>query len=274
MRTLLFFILFSSAALAQDPTLYLKNFDAKIYSLKNKGVTDFSVDIENPKLTRQLNDQQIFGKVSEVIFRTYWTAQPERVAIEIIGLPEGFIEVKEELKAGMAQALEYLLPIPMMQKFNGYKLTFSKSREIFAQDTSGIAPIPGFILKFDEQDKLSEVVGHKPIGTFLVKTKYGKPAFADGRWAFQSEETVTTENGQTLAVLKELEFDKFNGITAPSQLTITTEQKAADKDKAVKSTENIVFKNYRINEATAMKYFLGEAKSAPQQQAPKKVKPE
>ena len=40
----------------------------------------------------------IFGKVNEVIFRTYWTANPERVAIEVIGLPEGFKEIKEELK--------------------------------------------------------------------------------------------------------------------------------------------------------------------------------
>jgi hypothetical protein len=270
MRALFFSLFFVSSAMAQDASSYLKIFDAKIYSLKNKGVTDFSVDIENPKLTRQLNDQQTFGKVSEVIFRTYWTAQPERIAIEVIGLPDGFREVKESLKASMSQALEHVLPLPIMQKFNGYKLTLKRPREILAQDTSGIAPIQSYTLTFDEQEKLSEVVGHKPIGTLVIKTEYKKEGFADGRWVFGSEKTTSSENGKTLTIIKELNYDRFNGITAPSELTITTEQIVGDKDKPVTNTENVIFKNYKINESSAMKYFLGEVKAAPQAGSGKK----
>jgi hypothetical protein len=56
---LTFFISLSS--LAQVPP-YLTAFDAKVYSLKTKGVKEFSVDIKSPKLSKQLNEQMILGK--------------------------------------------------------------------------------------------------------------------------------------------------------------------------------------------------------------------
>src|SRR4051812_30662915 len=99
MKALFGLLLFTTLSYAQDPMAYIKNFESKVYSLKNKGVKDFVVDIENPQLTKQLNDQQVFGKLKEVYFRLYWTAEPMRLNMDVMGLPEGFVEVKEELKA-------------------------------------------------------------------------------------------------------------------------------------------------------------------------------
>ena len=56
MKALICFALFATSAFAQDPSAYLKNFDAKIYSLKSKGVKEFVVDIESSRLTKQLNE--------------------------------------------------------------------------------------------------------------------------------------------------------------------------------------------------------------------------
>ena len=61
---LLSLALISLNALAKDPLMYLTSFDSKIYSLKTKGIKEFVVDIENPKITKQINDQIIFGNVN------------------------------------------------------------------------------------------------------------------------------------------------------------------------------------------------------------------
>jgi hypothetical protein len=263
MNALLCFLFLMTTALAQDPTAFLKNFDSKIYSLKTKGVTDFSVEVDYPRLTRQLNEQQTFGKVSELVFKIYWTADPERFAIEVHGLPDGFVQVKEELKASIAGVFENIVPIPTAKKLQGYKLSFTKPLEILAQDTSGIARIPSFTLKFDEQSLLSEVIGNKPIGTLVVKTEYTQPGFADGKWVLQAQKTVTAESGQTLFVTKALKYEKFNSLSAPSELTVTTEQAGGEKGKVTRNSESIYFKNYLINQGAAMKYFLSEGKVLP-----------
>ncbi|MFP5385479.1 MAG: hypothetical protein ACLGHN_05330 [Bacteriovoracia bacterium] len=270
MKLLLCFVMLISSALsfAQDPVAYLKSFDSKIYSLKNKGAKDFVVDIESSKLTKQMNDQQLFGKVEELLFRVYWTSQPERVAIEIIGLPEGFKELKEELKVSVIPLLDNLIPQTLPQRFAGYTFTQGKKqREIIARDTSGIAPIPTFSLSFDDKDRLIEVNGQKPVGLFIVKPVYEKESFSEGKWVLKEQKTVASENGQTMTVSKELEYGKVQGISVLTEVEVTTEYRSEGTDKKPMSvSETIEFKNYKINEGTALKYFLGEGKpsTAPQ----------
>lgn len=267
----LFCILFLvSSAYAQDPAAYLKNFDAKVYSLKNKGVQDFVVDIESTKLTKQMNDQQLFGKIEEIIFRTYWTANPERLAIEVIGMPDGFKEIKEDLKTSILLMMDNLIPQTSAQRFTGYKFSQGpKQREITATDTTGLAPIPSFTLKFDAEDKLVEVQGNKPIGTFEVKPVYEKESFAGGSWVLTEQTTSTSENNQTMTVKKELDYGKSNGIGVLTQIEVTTTQKFnAPEAKPASFSETLNFKNYKINQGEALKYFLGEAKSAPTPMTP------
>jgi hypothetical protein len=253
--------LFSVAAWSQDPTVYLNNFDAKVYSLKTKGIKDFVVDIESSKLTKQLNDQQIFGKVKAVTFRTYWTANPERIAIEIIGLPEGFREIKEDLKLTVISLLDNLLPISTVQRFAGYKFhTGVNPKEYIATDSSGIANIQSYILKFDNTDKLVDVVGKKAIGTLNIVPKYEKDSFAGGKWVLKSLKTTVSENGQTFTTTKELDYATSQGMGVLSRVTIETEQKSeAPGAKTLKSEESVEFKNYKISTGEAMKYFLGES---------------
>lgn len=265
MKALFCFLLLLSSAYAQDPSAYLKSFDAKIYSLKTKGVKDFVVDIENAKLTKNINDQQLFGKVEELVFRVYWTANPERLAIEVIGLPQGFKEVKEDLKMAIMGVVENLIPQSMAQKFSGYNfLPGASAREIIAKDTTGIAPVPSFVLKFDEQDRLIEVRGVKPIGSLIVKPEYEKESFSDGKLVLKDQTTTTSENGQTLIMTKELEYGSSQGIGVLTEVEVSTEHRASQAEaKPMTTNETISFKNYKINSGDALKYFLGESKAVP-----------
>lgn len=264
MKTLFALLLIITSAYAQDPTAYLKTFDSKVYSLKSKGVKEFVVDIENSKLTKQMNDQQLFGKVEELIFRVYWTAIPERLAIEVIGLPQGFKEVKEDLKMSIAGVLDNILPTDTIQRFKGYNFSNGGAKEIIAKDSTGVAPIQTYLLKFDQQDRLTEIKGNMAIGTQTIRPVYQKESFADGRWVLTSQTIQTSENGQTLTIKKDLDYSRIDGIGVVSEVVITTEHKSnAPDSKPVSSSEKIEFKNHKINTGEALKYFLGESKAAP-----------
>jgi hypothetical protein len=247
---------------------YFSLYDRKIYSLKNKGVRDFMVDVVSSKLTEQVNQQKIFGNVKELIFRVHWTLSPERLAVDVIGLPEGFIEAKNDLRASFMPLLDNLLPMTVEQRFPGYKFSPGKTkREYIATDSSGLAAIPKYVLKFDDLDRLSEVIGAKPVGSWNMNWIYEKKAFSEGRWVISQVTVMNSENGQTVKSSRKLNYGTAQGIGVLSEVVLTVEQTG---EKTIRTQESIEFKNYRINTGEGMRYFLGdspvqEAKPTPKQ---------
>lgn len=246
--------------LAQDPKAYLKSFDSKVYSLKTQGVQDFTVDLVSSRLTKQMNDQMIFGPVKELVFKVYWTASPHRVAIEIQGLPDGFKEIKEELKVSVLTALEDLIPLPLEEKFPNHQFTQGPGmKEITAKDQSGLALVPAYILKFDGQDRLTTIEAQKPVGTFSVVNQYEKTPFSNQKWVLQSQTTSGAENGQSITSTKAFTYSTQEGIGVLTRISVSTEQKWRDA-APLKSQEIVELKNYKINAGEALKYFLAETK--------------
>ncbi len=261
MRYLLIGLLSLSTTLwAQDYSGYLAQFDNRIYSLKSKNVKDFVVDVESSRLTKKVNDQTIFGKISKLSFRFYWTASPERLEIEVRGLPDGFREIKEDLKANILVVMEDLIPLVLSQKFTGYKINSgSRPKEIVMQDSSGVADIPIYILKFDSQDKLLEVEGKKPVGSLIVSPIYEKESFADGKWVLTSMTMVNSDGFQTTTIKKELEYGNVQGIGVLEKIEIDTVIKREGSDaKPLISREEIELSNYKINTGEGLNYFLSE----------------
>ncbi len=254
--------LISLSTWAQDPSEYLKLFDAKVYSLKTKGVKDFALDISSSRLTKQINDAGSFGMVKELVFKVYWTASPERLVIDVHGLPAGFREVKEELKMSILPYVEDLLPLPLEKKFTGYKITQGPSaKEFLAKDSTGVAGIPSFLIKFDSQDKLTEVMGQKPVGSFIVSPVYQKESFSDGKWVLKKSVTTSAENGQTLIVTKVLNYGTSSGISVLTSINVSSDQKFDRPDvKSIALSESLDLSNYKIDQGVAFKYFLNESK--------------
>lgn len=261
MKALLIALVFvSSLARAEEPAAYFSLFDNKVYSLKTKGVKDFVVDLSSSKLTGHINDQKTFGAVKKLIFRAYWTANPERLDIEVMGLPEGFHEVKAQLIASILPLMDSVLPMTIQQRFPGYKFTAGpKPKTFIATDTTGVAPVPSYVLNFDEQDKLATVIANRAIGTSETKFDYEKKGFTDGKWAFMKSTSTTSESGQTITSERELEYGTSQGIGVVTSVTLTTTQKFEKGDmKPVTQSDEIAFENYKINTGEGLKHFLSE----------------
>lgn len=255
--------LLSFSAFAADIGEYLKFFDSKVYSLKTKGVKDFTVEVASSRLTKQLNDLKSFGEIKNLKFKIYWTANPERLDIEVIGLPDGFQQLKDELKASILPLMDNLLPMTLTQRFPGYKFTSGKEKStILATDSTGLAPIPSYSLQFDSQDRLIKIVGNRPLGTQEIDFTFEKKAFTDGKWALVSVVTETVDAGQTISVTRKLNYGTTQGIGTLSSVEITTEQVLSKEGaKPVAQSDQIEFYNYQINSGAAFKHFLSDSKS-------------
>lgn len=252
-------------ASAQDPVAVLRTSDERIYNPKAKGLTDLVVDVVDPQLTKQLNDQMIFGIVNEVSFRFYWTAKPERIAIEIAGLPEGFREIKEELKARAIGNFESIVPIPIEAKFKDYQLRSGTGaqRTIVATDKTGLAPIPEFVFSVDAESRISQIVAKKAIGTQVTTLEWKKSPWSEPRSHAQRSISIAVDGPQSTEVTTETSWQVVAGIGLPASVKTSTRQtlKAPGQPKPVerKVEEYIYFKNYKVNQGEAMKWFLGQS---------------
>lgn len=253
----LIFFLSSFASIAQDQKTYFGLYDRKIYSLKNKGVKDFVVDVKSSDLTQKVNDQKIFGTVKDLVFRVHWTLVPERLAVDIVGLPDGFFEAKNELRASFLPLLDSLLPMTIEQRFPGYKFqTGTSPKEFIATDSSGIAAIPKYTLKFDELDRLTEITGQKPVGSWSMNWVYDKKAFSEGKLVVGQVTVMNSEGGQTVKTSRKLNYGSAQGMGVLSEVVLTVEQTA---EKTIRTEETIEFTNYKINTGEGMRYFLGDS---------------
>lgn len=262
----LIILLSSFISYAQDQKTYFSLYDHKVYSLKSKGVKDFVVDVKSSDLTERVNNQKIFGNVKDLIFRVHWTLAPERIAVDIIGLPEGFFEAKNELKASFFPLLDNLLPMTIEQRFPGYKFTPGKiPREFIATDSSGLAPIPRYELKFDELDRVSEITGQKPVGSWNMNWIYEKKAFSEGRWVVSQITVTNSEGGQTVKSSRKLNYGSAQGIGVLNEVVLTVEQIG---EKTIRTQESIEFTNYKINTGEGMRYFLNDLPAPAPKQTP------
>lgn len=256
----------SVTALAQDAEGVIHLSDEKNYTPRAKGLRDLVVDIVSPNLTKQLNEQMIFGNVQEAVFRVYWTAEPERVAIEVMGLPEGFAEIKQELKASMIGYLETVIPLPLSKRLASYKkrLDPKNSKVVIAEDTSHQMPIPVFEMTFAASGVIEKLVGKKPVGLVTTTYKYGQESWSDPRLVLLGTSTESQDGPQILQSTSEITYLATAGMGLPSMVKINTKQTiramtTTDKPIQRSQSDTINFKNYKVNAGAATKWFLGQA---------------
>lgn len=261
---------FAVNSFAQDANGYLQKADEVSHNPKFRGLKDLVVDLVSPQMTKQLNDQKIFGNIREVSFRIFWTAEPERIAIEVSGLPEGFREIKEELKAAMIGRLESIIPIPLDKKLQGYqfRIDAKKPRTVVATDSTHLRPIPEYELTFDPDGKLALMTAKKPVGVVATVFTWTKAPWSDPKFYVTRVSTRSEEGPQLTETESETTWLTVAGLGFPGAIKTRIKQTLKQPGSPTKPIERsieetLLFKNYKVNAGEAMKWFLGHSTAAP-----------
>lgn len=233
----------------------LKTADQKTYTPRLKGITDLVIDVESDKIKNQLNEQRILGNIKQLIFRFYWTAQPERLAVEVLGLPEGFKEIKEEIQQSVMKLFEDVIPLPLEKKFSNFTLTKKADKKLVAKSKDSLAIITTHDFIFDDQDRLKEIISHRPVGEMSTSFIYDRTSFSDGKWVIKAQKTQVHEGGQKISIDKEISYQVVAGAGFPEEVNVVTKQSGSAGN--MEQVENYKFKNIQINKGEALKHFLG-----------------
>jgi hypothetical protein len=265
MKNLVCWIILSltTPALAQDPAAALKTADERTYTPRFKGMKDVFFEMSSPEVTKHLNDQMVFGRVTDAVFRVYWTAQPERFDMDIKGMPAGFNEIKEELKASMAGRFEHVVPVPLERKFAAYELKAAagKPLTLIATDPKGLMPVPEYELEFDADGRLQTLRAKKPVGIVVTRYTYAKFPWADSKGVLVKVEITGEEGPLTMGGTTEISYVTQAGIGLPQTVKTTNKQSLRQPGQGAPvertTSESLQFKSYRVNVGEAMKWFLG-----------------
>jgi len=137
---------------------FFNNHDEKVYKPQNEGLKDLIVEIRIDQLKEVLNQRLIFGKIEDLYFKLHW-ARPNKRAIEIVGMPEGFKEAKEELKRLAEAESQYLIPEGLAEEFKGFDLSYTSKnkKEIMAIDPSYKSPASEVSLRLNSNGVINSL---------------------------------------------------------------------------------------------------------------------
>lgn len=269
MKRMLLFFLISTNLFAQDKALdIIKKFDVSSYRPQDKGLKEFVVQVDISNLTKQLNDQLIFGKLKNVYFKLYWV-YPNQYDVEVLGLPNGFAEIKNELKGLVASRLDVIVPSMLEKKFEGYNLKHSMQtgkEQITATDSTHMKLINEIRATFDREGKLLSLVNHKPMIVEESELSLIKKSYSENKWIIDEISVKVNEGSQTTFIKTKIDYNSVEGYALPVRITSHSKQILAqgeDKTPIQREVDSLVeFKGYKINSGEASS-FLKKVKEAP-----------
>ena len=261
----LFFILFlvSFHVFGQNmkPQEMIKTFDVTSYRPQDKGLKEFVVKVEISNLTKQLNDQLIFGKLKNVYFKLFW-AYPSEVDVEVIGLPAGFAEIKNELKSLVASRLDVIVPATLEKRLEGYsfKQVSAPGKEtIVASDTTQMKLISEIKATFDKEGKLLSLINQKPLMTEESELTLTKKAFSENKWIMDEINVKVNEESRTTLIKTQIEYNSIEGYALPVKIKSHTKQiliQGANKKPIEREVDSsVTFTEYKINSGEASSFF-------------------
>ncbi len=255
-KLLLIILLFANIGHANsDGKSFLSSFDISYYYPQRHGLKDLSVEIHLIGLTQKLNDQLVFGKLKDVYYELSWKF-PDKVKIDILGMPNGFTEIKNQLKQDILLRLDFIVPYPLETRLRGYSIELKEDKNGFSlvcKDPTNMQDANEVILAFSKDKKLERFVVKRPIGLESANLKMSKKSWSKGKLVLDKYMVRKTHGVQTIQMTSDISYETNVGIGLPAKISTSTKQILTQpglKKSGTYERENkseLVFRNYKVN---------------------------
>lgn len=256
-----------------SPQKVLQEADDKSYNPLKIGLFDLAYEVRIKNLTDDLNKTFNIGKLKDVHYKVYWLF-PGQVMAEVVGVPDAFPQIKENLLALIYDRLQFVVPQDWSDRLRSYEITLDSSSPIIihAEDKLNTQMIPNIYITIDG----GQIVSIKSIGlggTQIAKIDKKQTSWSRGLYVVKSVDAEMEQgnNGKTI-VNTEIDYTFEGGYGFPSKMLINTIQKGIKfeekrdmdaKTKAmmkklsqdISTITEIAFTNYSVNKNIAKKFF-------------------
>jgi hypothetical protein len=236
------------------------------YQASRFGLRDLVVQIKIEDLTKLLNDKMIFGKLDNVYFKLYWQF-PQKIDVEVIGLPNGYKEVKSQLKQLVYNKLELIFPSPLRQFVKNYKMKWFKNsgekngQKVYFIDPSGLLAIREMTMTLSDQGLLSELVTVHPLLTNHATFKYMVRPCSQNKYLLESYVVKGVVSTGSEEVQTNINYGSIENLCLPSEVKSVTKQVlSVDREKKLDEQKRELimifrFEKYEINTGAATAYL-------------------
>jgi hypothetical protein len=258
-------ILASNNTWAQSKIEAVEQYEIRSYDPQKSGLTDlvFEAHIEN--LTEILNKTQTFGKLIDVYFKIYWLS-PSQYKIEVMGLPKGFPEVRDDLSNLIKGKLEFIIPEKFSEKFKGYTLKaepIADGKLIKAIDDTYTMAVPEVDLVFDNSGKLKTTETKATYSNVKTEFYQSPKAWSAGKLVIDKIVTNSKQGPTSTVTSNSIEYVVVNGMGFPVKVTvknisetiIPATKKAKEKKIKNESGTIVRFSKYEVNTGKAKRFI-------------------
>lgn len=257
---------YSQVSFSNTPNLEIQQHELRSYDPQKTGLKDLVFEARIDKLVDMLNETGTFGKLSDVYFKIHWLS-PDQYKIEVMGLPKGFEEVRNDLSMLIKTKLELIIPEMLSSKFKNYALKTEDSKDakvVRATDTTGLMVLPEVEIYFDKSGKLSAIETRANGQNVKTEFSLSPKSWSQNKLVVDKIITVTKQGLQTNTVTNTIEYLTVSGVGFPSVVKVNNLSEATipaqgeEKEKHLKqSTGSIIkFSNYEVNTGKAQRYMM------------------
>jgi hypothetical protein len=252
---LISFCLFSLTGYSNE---VVKRFDIGMYKPIDAGVKDLVFMIKAPQLANTIKEKFVLLKESNPQYKVYWST-PDKVYIDVQGLPSGFKDLKNELRLAVVDKLEYIMPVSLEKKIKGYDLRVQESggvTKLIAEDKSGKLDVNRLEFIINKSGQIIQIDSYGTRGP--SKTYFSYSQTENNKWLISKIENVIERGPSKFITSNSLTYSKVSGFYFPEKLLSKSTQELMVKDKVQKaelgSTEYL-FEAYEVNSGKAQKFI-------------------
>lgn len=255
-----------AAVWSQSKIEEIEQYEIKSYDPQKTGLTDLVFEARVDNLTEVLNKTQTFGKLTDVYFKIYWLS-PAQYKIEVMGIPKGFQEVRDDLSTLIKGKLEFIIPEKFSDKFKAYTLKaepIADGKLIKAIDDTYTLAVQEVNIIFDKVGLLKTV--ETKGGLSAVKTEFfqSPKSWSNNKLVIDRVIAITKQGTSSLTITNTVDYVTVAGIGFPAKITVKNISEGVipptqkEKEKKFKNESGTVikFSKYEVNTGKAKRFMM------------------
>lgn len=242
----------SGRVFSETPLDILTNFENQIYSPQSEGLKKLKFEVRILNIKEKIGQALGRDDLKDVYVEVNWNKK-DGYSFNVMGLGEGFKEIKDELIGQVYSRLEYVLPETLKSKLKELSLTDFENKEgvkkFKAIDPKYQGAVTEMRFVFNSNDLIEKMTIISIQGQVDSQFTYQKIEDKSILSKFESE---TTSGGYKTIVNQTISYVKVKKFTFPEKIEIKTNfnQIEGEKKKAEKLPEILTaleFTNYRAD---------------------------
>lgn len=258
--------LFTAPVLGQGKIEEIEEYEIRSYDPLKSGLTDLVFEARIDNVTEMLNKSKVFGNLTDVHFKIYWLS-PSQYKIEVMGLPKGFQEVRDDLTTLIKGKLEFIIPERFSDKFKGYTLKaepVANGKLIKAIDTTYTLSIPEVEIMFDASGRLKTVETKAIYASTKTEFFQSPKGWSNNKLVMDKVVSTSKQGPATMTATNTIEYTTVSGMGFPLTIIVKNVSeviipaRGKDKEKKIKNDTgtSIRFTKYEVNTGKAQRFMV------------------